>query len=453
MVDHHLGWALVALLVLAVLAGCPFPGPQVEPPPPEETLSFDQLIANLDALQGPAAKDLGAGALALSAADLALYLDAIKTDLAAFVKSRMGGTPYLVTARKMSWDGPHGRESGLMWVPVAWGLKAPIILYQHGTQVYQECAPSRYNSNPLAVFWSPDLTGALQNYVECTVGALMASAGYIVVMPDYEGFGDSTAPDHPYVTLKLGESVKGALQRAKDCFWWWSAVKPSGKVFITGYSEGGYAAMAGAIALQAAGGLPAGYTVKAVLPCDGAYDLSGTMLAQMLSKAPIAMPGYLLYTTSGYHAVYPDAISFTGLLVEPYAARAAMLFNGEHTNAEVALAEPVDKTPYSMLQPAARDALEAKSGDVYARLSWNDAWCGWKPGDSTPVYFIHCPDDEVVPPSNVTAAMANLPSSVPVQVIPVPAVPMIATLLGTQHVAAFPTAMVAAFLKIDSLNR
>ncbi len=441
---------LVALLLLTVLAGCPMPTQPTEAPPPD-ALSFDQLIANLDALQGPAAKDLGAGGLALSAADLALYLEAIKADLAAFVKGRMGGSPYLVTARRISWDGPAGRESGLMWVPVAWGLKAPIILYQHGTQVYQECAPSRYNANPLAVFWSPDLAGALQNYVECTVGALMASAGYIVVMPDYVGFGDSTAPDHPYVTLKLGDSVKGALGQAKKSFGWWSAVKPNGKVFITGYSEGGYAAMAGAIALQAAGALPAGYTVTAVLPCDGAYDLTGTMLPQMISTALIPVPSYLLYTASGYHAVYPGVVDYGALLSPAFAPHVAGgLFDGTHTNAEVETLAPGSTPPRSMLNEANIDALLGGAGaPVYDLLAVNNAWVGWS-SLSTPVYFIHSPQDDVVPFQNAVTAQLNVPGSL---LIPVPAVPMIATLLGTQHVAAFPTAMFAAFLKIDSLNR
>jgi pimeloyl-ACP methyl ester carboxylesterase len=460
--------ALAALLVLAILAGCSMPGQQTEAPP-EDAISWDQLLANLDALQGPAAKDLGAGGL--SAADLSMYLTAIKKDLAAFVKNHMGGSPHLVTARRLSWNGSSGPESGLMWVPVAWGLKAPIILYQHGTQVYQECAPSRYNPNPLAVFWSPDLTGALQNYVECTVGALMASAGYIVVMPDYVGFGDSTEPDHPYVTLKLGESVKGALRRAKELFGWWSAVKPKGSVFITGYSEGGYAAMAGALALQVDGDASLWASVKAVLPCDGAYDLTGTMLPQMKSTDLIPVPSYLLYTVSGYRAAYPNGLdadnpinwqemlpalisndlprSDPGYLKYFGPPWGFNLFDGTHTNAEVGVVAPASTPPRSMLKEENIDALLGGAGKrVYDLLAANNGWVGWS-SSGTPVYFIHCPDDDVVPYQNALRAQANIPGS---QIIPVPAVPMIKTLLGTQHVAAFPAAMFTAFVTIDALN-
>jgi len=447
-VEFCRGGAIAALLVLAVLAGCSMPGQQTQAPP-EDAISWDQLVANLDALQGPAAKDLGAGGL--SASDLSTYLAAIKKDLAAFVKNRMNGSPYLVTARRLSWIGSSGPESGLMWVPVAWGLKAPVILYQHGTQVYQECAPSRYNPNPLAVFWSPDLTGALQNYVECTVGALMASAGYIVVMPDYVGFGDSSGPDHPYVTLKLGDSVKGALNKAKQLFGWWSAVKPKGSVFITGYSEGGYAAMAGALALQADDDVSLWSSVRAVLPCDGAYDLTGTMLPQMKSMDLIPVPSYLLYTASGYHAVYPLDLDYATLLSTSFAPWVAGgLFDGTHTNAEVGFVAPATTPPRSMLNEANIDALLGGAGTpVYDLLAANNGWMGWKAGDTTPVYFIHCPDDDVVPFQNALHAQANIPGS---QIIPVPAVPMIKTLLGTQHVAAFPAALFTAFVKIDALS-
>jgi len=449
------GRVLIALLLLAGLAGCSLPDQPAEAPP-ADALSYDQLLANLDALQGPAAKDLGAGGLTLSAQDLSTYLNAIKTEIAAFVYSRAGGRPYLVTARRLSWtNSDGGPESGLMWVPVAWGLKASIICYQHGTQVYQECAPSRYNPNPLAVLSSKDLTGALQSYVECTVGALMASAGYIVVMPDYVGFGDSSllnGPDHPYVTMKLGDSVKGALQRAKESFWWWSAVKPNGKVFLTGYSEGGYATMAGARALQGTGALPAGFVVKGIVPCDGAYDLSGTMLEQMLSEDPIPIPSYLLYAASGFHAIDPQKIVYGELLVDPYAGSAATLFNGEHTNAEVGAAAPSDVAPYDMLQEAARTALKKQTGDVYKLLVDNNAWVGWKPS-AAPVIFVHCRADDVVPIENAEAAMTALGSLAYTRLVEVPSIPLIKTIMGTEHVAAYPAAMLAAFIAIDGLNR
>jgi hypothetical protein len=105
----------VALLFLAGLAGCVVPGEPVNTAP-KDALSYDELLANLDALEGHAGRSL-------------------------------------VLPRKPTWSFARGPESGLMWVPFTWGRSrpAPIISFQHGTQIYGECAASRFNPNPLRV--------------------------------------------------------------------------------------------------------------------------------------------------------------------------------------------------------------------------------------------------------------------------------------------------------------
>jgi pimeloyl-ACP methyl ester carboxylesterase len=445
----------VALLALCALAGCVPPNPQPAAEQPG-AISVDELLANLDTLQGSAARNLSPrgltvfttpGGVALSLQDLSSYLNAIKTDLAGYVKARTGGKPYLVLPVKLSWGSGSAAESGMMWVPFTWGrrLDAPVISYQHGTQVYRQCAPSRFDANPLSVLASPDPTGALQSYVECVAAALMASAGYIVVMPDYAGFGDSPVV-HPYVHRSLGTSVAGILGAAKTALK--GVVRPTAKTFLTGYSEGGYATMAGAAALQ---GLP--YAVAAVVPCDGPYDLSGTMRIQMLTQA-VKVPSYLLYSVSGY-AEAGEIASLDGLLTGGFAGyvTAPNMFDGNHTNAEIS-ALPLPVTPSLMLVDGAANARLQPGGDVYQALVRND---GWRDLAGTPaaICFIHCPDDDVVPPLNAVAAAAALPpAQFPnVAVVPVAAVPFVSQALGSTHVAAFPTAMLAAFTVIETVNR
>ena len=452
--------------------------------PPEEALSYDQLLGQLDALQGPATWSPSSPGqtvfptsrgMTLSSQDLSTYINAIKTKLAAYVYSISKGSTYLVVPKKVSWGSGSGRESGLMWVPFTWysSKSFPIIALQHGTQVYQNCAPSRFNANLLSVLASPDQTGALQNYVECIVGGLMASAGYIVVMPDYAGFGDSTVQDHPYVRLELGNSVRDIVQLALDLKGW---VTSNGKVFLTGYSEGGYATMAGARALQQAG-IPA----KATVPCDGAYDLSGVMRNQMLLGTDVKMPSYLLYTASGYRALFENAgVQVTDLLLSDplpgypkgYAGMITSpnLFNGNHTNAEIgALSLP--HKPSDMLVGGEGNAYLASGGLVTNILASNNAWVGWSPLSplvwipTGSVVFIHCRADDVVPYENATvareimysAAAAVYGSEDASKLVPlvteVPDVPLVEQIMGTIHVAAYPTAMLAAFTAIQTVNQ
>lgn len=446
-----LGRILVVLLLLAGLSMCTMPGGPTESPP-EDAVSFDRLLADLDELAGSATQNPAAPGMSrfslpngslLSSADLSAYINAVKRDLAGYISTCTGGAPYLVVPKRVSWTAAGGdTESGLIWAPFTWNpwKKFPVISYQHGTQSFGECAPSRYSANPLAILTSRDLTGALQNYVECIVGGLMASAGYLVAMPDYAGFGASGAL-HPYVHLSLGKSVEGIVALAL------SSGRANGNVYLTGYSEGGYATMAGAKALQLSRLVSP--TIRAIVPCDGPYSLSDVMLTQMLTAERVKVPSYLLYTASGYYAAEPGRmpLPYASFLVPPYDGYVGPdgLFNGDHTNAEISATVPAETTtPREMLTSAAYDDLDDSDGDTGAvrqLLVENDAWYHWAPRGL--LVFVHCPEDDVVPYENAVMAKAAY-GDVP-RIVDVAAVPLVSQVMGAIHVGAFPTAMLEAF--------
>jgi pimeloyl-ACP methyl ester carboxylesterase len=464
--EFSLGRVALALVLLAALAGC-VPPTQSQSATPEGVLSFDELLANLDALQGPETRSLtlpdrsvfmtSAGA-SVRTQDLSAYLNGVRNSFASYVSAQAGGKPYLVLPVKLSLPDSN---SGLMWVPFTWGkhISVPIISYQHGTQVNRKCAPSRFNPNPLAVLSSPDQTGALQSYVECIVGALMATAGYIVVMPDYPGFGDSVVP-HPYVHMSLGNSVRDSVRKAQALLAG-GVVSPNGKVFLTGYSEGGYTTVAGARALQMAGSPP-----TAIVPCDGAYDLSGVMLNQILSDQQVKVPSYFLYAASGYQSVYgTSAIDYYALFTSAFADLLAVqkIFDGNHTNQQIGTLVPPTTIPSSMLNDGTATGLLSPGGLVHDLLKANDSYRGWVP--TAPVVFIHCRTDDVVPYANAEVARAAvfgaasgvygpaIALSLVPPIVEVPPVPLIEQVMGEVHIAAFPTAMLAAFTVIEMVNR
>jgi len=433
-----------------------------------EALSVADLLADLDTIQGPSARSIsqpGASVFALpggqsfSLVDLSSYLNAIKRDFAAYANSLTGGKPYLVLPVKLSWVSDGKRESGLMWVPFTWGrrLNAPVITYLHGTQVYRQCAPSRFKANPLAILSSQDPTGELQSYVECVVGALMASAGYIVVMPDYAGFGDSPGM-HPYMHASLGVSARDAMAAAKAALN--GAVRPNGKVFLTGYSEGGYATLAAARAFQQAG-LP----LSGIIPCDGAYDLSGTMLGQMLSGESVKEPSYLLYVSSGYKAAYGPLLDYSSFLKPYYADMLTFAnpFDGNHPRAYIeALGLPAAPTEMLLGLPGLPPAALAPGGAVYSLLAANNGYPGWVP--TAPLVFVHCPVDDIVPYQNAVVARSYLvamaqaylgplynPEMIP-EIVDVEPVAFIEGAMGETHIAAFPTAVLAAFTAIRTID-
>lgn len=133
----------------------------------------------------------------------------------------------------------------------------PMLLYAHGTSTDRD-----FNIADLRV----------QKNAEGLFMALFAAMGYIVVAPNYAGYDSSTLPYHPYLIAdqQSGDMID-ALKAARSALP--AAAAPitinSGRLFITGYSQGGYVAMATHRAMQAMG-----MTVTASAPMSGPYALA-----------------------------------------------------------------------------------------------------------------------------------------------------------------------------------
>src|SRR6185503_21097444 len=104
-----------------------------------------------------------------------------------------------------------------------------------------------------------------------SIAAVFAATGYIVVAPNYAGYDSSSLGYHPYLNAdQQSKDVIDALAAARSALPVSSAptVMDSGKLLITGYSQGGFVAMAMHKAMQAAG-----MTVTASAPMSGPYAL------------------------------------------------------------------------------------------------------------------------------------------------------------------------------------
>jgi Prolyl oligopeptidase family len=149
--------------------------------------------------------------------------------------------------------------SGALMVPTGIGANCtgarPIVLYAHGTTT--DRAFNMAN---------------VQNAETLFLAALYASQGYIVVAPNYAGYDTSTLPYHPYLIAdQESKDMIDALAAARTALPIASATltQDSGQLFITGYSQGGYVAMATHRAMQAAG-----MKVTASAPMSGPYALA-----------------------------------------------------------------------------------------------------------------------------------------------------------------------------------
>ena len=190
----------------------------------------------------------------------------------------------------------------------------PIVLYAHGTNTDKTLN--------IADITNPSNTEGV------LIAAMFAAQGYIVVAPNYAGFDISTLGYHPFLNAdqQSGEMIdiltaaRTALPKTSS-----AATSDNGKLFITGYSEGGHVAMATQRAFVASGVVITGaapmsgpYALEAFGDAIffGAVNLGSTVFSPLLSTSYQKAYGNIyatpadLYSTnyvSGIESLLPSA--------------------------------------------------------------------------------------------------------------------------------------------------
>jgi alpha/beta superfamily hydrolase len=187
----------------------------------------------------------------------------------------------------------------------------PIVEYAHGT-------------SPDKNYDIAQLSGSNASSEGLILAALFAAEGYIVVAPNYAGYDTSTLSYHPYlVGAQQADDMIDALTAARSALPVSVAptVTDNHKLFVTGYSQGGYVAMATHRALQAAG-----QTVSASAPMSGPYALAAFGDAIFLGEVNLSAAENVALLANGYQNAYGNLYSQpTDVFALPYASDIAGL--------------------------------------------------------------------------------------------------------------------------------
>jgi alpha/beta superfamily hydrolase len=205
--------------------------------------------------------------------------------------------------------------TGALMVPSGSGSSCtgprPIVEYAHGT-------------SPDKNYDIAQLSGSNASSEGLILAALFAAEGFIVVAPNYAGYGTSTLSYHPYlVGAQQAEDMMDALTAARSALPVAVAatVTDSHELFVTGYSQGGYVAMATQRALQAAG-----QTVTAAAPMSGPYALAAFGDAIFLGEVNLSATENVALLANGYQNAYGNLYSQpTDVFALPYATDIAGL--------------------------------------------------------------------------------------------------------------------------------
>jgi hypothetical protein len=271
--------------------------------------------------------------------------------------------------------------SGVVGAPLGISAGAPLLSVQHGTIVSRDNAPSA----------DPAATGAdLALY-------LMGSQGYLTLVPDYLGFGDSTGL-HPFVHAKtLAWAVIDLIRAARSLAV--AADYPlNDQLFLVGYSEGGYATMAAQREIETHNRDE--FAITASAPMAGPYDLSGTMLELALSGTEVPNPMYFPYVLLSYNQIYGFEDDPADLLAAEYGGTIVPIFDGEHDRGSINRALP--PVPLDVIEPGlAAVLLSGEYHPLVGALENNDVY-RWTPVFPTRLY--HCLGDDQVPYANSSVA-------------------------------------------------
>jgi pimeloyl-ACP methyl ester carboxylesterase len=188
----------------------------------------------------------------------------------------------------------------------------PIVAYNPGTNVVK----SRTLSSP-----TEGETSLLTSF--------LAAQGYVVVATDYLGYAESSFPYHPYLHADTQASTTADAIRAARTALGQLGVPLSGKLFLTGYSQGGHAAMATHKAIEADPSL--GLTVTGAGPMSGPYDLTQSFV-KGLGFLPSGTGGASVFTpfvVTAWQKIYQNLYATpTDYFKAPYATGIESLLPG-----------------------------------------------------------------------------------------------------------------------------
>jgi pimeloyl-ACP methyl ester carboxylesterase len=272
-------------------------------------------------------------------------------------------------------QGEAANASGVMLVPSGTGQGCtsaePLLAYARGTEV----SKVRTLANPA-------------DGETFLLSAVYAAQGYAVVATDYLGYAKSTYAYHPYLHADsqasvIIDSIRAARNAAST-----TGAALSGKVMLSGYSQGGHASMSAHRAIERDNAAEINVVGGAHLA--GPYNLSGSL------KVPDAVAGVQFFVpllVTAWQKVYGTAYTdVKAVFKAPYSdyiesllPSATLTYTTLVTSGQLpgAKGETPNQARDAVFQSAfLADTLTNSNNGVYLAAKKNDV-TGWSPKSKT----------------------------------------------------------------------
>lgn len=308
--------------------------------------------------------------------------------------------------------------SGALMIPQG-GSRLPLVSIQHGTQTKSNLVAS---VSPL-------------NSTEGIIGLIMASMGYVVVVPDYPGFGVSNIM-HPYTHAESLIPCVIDLMRAGRTYSSQHQITLDGRVFLTGYSEGGYATLVTQRKIEME--YSQEFNLTAVAPMAGPYDLNG-MMQTLFQTGQYNHTAYVAYIITAYNNFYGwDRLN--DFFNAPYSSIVQNLFDGSKTFGEVENQLPA--TFSELMNSDFVNNVNSGSETDFISAMQENTLLDWIP--QAPINFFHGDEDDISPYQNALTAVERLTANGGTNI-------QLTTIPGGTHDNSGPTAIVGAIQWFESM--
>lgn len=284
-------------------------------------------------------------------------------------------------------QGVTDTASGLLMIPDRPNAVMPLLCAQHGTVTSKTDVPS-------------NLQGGYE------LGAVFAGLGYVTVMPDFLGLGESRG-FHPYVHAASEASASLDMLLAAQEYAAQNNIALNDQLFITGYSQGGHASMA--LHREIELNKSDLFKVTATSHMSGPYSISGVMRDLIIGNTPYFFPAYVPFTIISYDEVYNIYENLDDIFKPEYANLIEKFYDGTFTLSKVneLLIDLLQTTegasiPRFMFQDSVLNAVLTEPNHPFnVALRDNDVY-EWAP--QAPTRLIYCTADDQVPFRNSIVA-------------------------------------------------
>ena len=360
MMNINLQKILAILLFVAVLTSCDLLNNSADPVPVDEYL----VSYNKQRTLIPSIIKLGMEAQINNYPEVQPLIDKMEHSVSV----------YTITYNT-TFDGNPIVASGLVAVPNTSGIQFPVMSFQNGTNTLHSMAPS---VNP------DDMVFLMLEFI--------SSTGFIISVPDYLGFGASDQMFHPYMHKESTvQAVTDMLRAVKELINNHLYTEMSDDLYITGYSQGGWATMQLQKAIETQ--YSSEFNLKASACAAGPYDLN-YVNHYVLDRETYPMPYFLGYVFNSYINLGLVSIPVSDLFNPPFDNVITTYYDGTHSGEEINAALTTSVSQLLANDYRNNAYTDTKYSSIINSMSANSisAW-----NTTIPTRIIHGTNDEFVP--------------------------------------------------------